>query len=217
MRLICGRWVRSSAPACGVQAAWAKAHILIPTGVLTGFASGAFGIGGGIVMTAALGTAVGMSQHEAVATSLCAIVPTGLAGSVFNYRKGAIDLRAAAVIGGCSMAAMVSVTSAPSAATRLALLIWPERADGLPFVGARACAETGCFLGLVCRLCHGVRAGQGAALCSCDGDGCLGGRHDPLLVQWRSWGMMINQHIITHCQIHKLIQWSTPAPSGQFY
>ena len=62
-----------------ISAAWDSAHIVIPVGCATGFASGAFGIGGGVVMTAALGTACGMAQVEAVATSLCAIVPTGLA------------------------------------------------------------------------------------------------------------------------------------------
>ena len=32
-------------------------------------------------------------QHEAVATSLCAIVPTGLAGTFHNFRRRAVDVR----------------------------------------------------------------------------------------------------------------------------
>ena len=78
---------------------------------MTGFASGAFGIGGGVVMTAALGTACGMTQHEAVATSLCAIVPTGLAATFHNARRGAVNFRAAAMIGGASMIAAGATAS----------------------------------------------------------------------------------------------------------
>ena len=110
-----------------ISAAWDSAHIVIPVGCATGFASGAFGIGGGVVMTAALGTACGMAQVEAVATSLCAIVPTGLAygrlfsiwravlslahpesecrGTFHNMRRGAVDKKAALAIGVASMVA----------------------------------------------------------------------------------------------------------------
>lgn len=98
----------------GIAEAWAAAHIIVPIGLVTGFASGAFGIGGGVVMTAALGTACGMTQHEAVATSLCAIVPTGLAGTYHNMARGAVDVRAAVAIG---LASMVATTATASLVT----------------------------------------------------------------------------------------------------
>ena len=46
-----------------------------------------------------------MTQHEAVATSLCAIVPTGLAATYHNARRGAVNFRVAGMIGGASMIA----------------------------------------------------------------------------------------------------------------
>ena len=37
-------------------------------------------------------------QHEAVATSLCAIVPTGLAGTFHNVRRRAVNVRPPSIL-----------------------------------------------------------------------------------------------------------------------
>ena len=49
-------------------------------GAVSGFLSGLIGIGGGVVMTAAMSAFTDLSQHEAVATSLMTIAPTAMIG-----------------------------------------------------------------------------------------------------------------------------------------
>jgi uncharacterized membrane protein YfcA len=72
---------------------------LVMIGVIGGVLSGAFGIGGGIVMVPLLITLGGLDQRGAAATSLVAIVPTSIAGSVTYLANGEIDL-----IAGCLVA-----------------------------------------------------------------------------------------------------------------
>ncbi|GAB2453224.1 putative membrane protein YfcA [Conyzicola lurida] len=73
--------------------------ILVAIGVIGGLLSGAFGIGGGIVMVPLLITLGGLDQRGAAATSLVAIVPTSIAGSATYLANGEIDL-----IAGCLVA-----------------------------------------------------------------------------------------------------------------
>jgi uncharacterized protein len=61
-------------------------------GVLTGAAAGLLGVGGGTLIVPFLTLAVGLSQHEAEATSLLVIVPTAIAASVVLRRRGVGDL-----------------------------------------------------------------------------------------------------------------------------
>ena len=73
---------------------------LFATGLITGLASGTLGIGGGVVMTTLLGNwpQREMRQHEAVATSLLAMVPTGLAATTTNLASGTVAVRAGVIL-----------------------------------------------------------------------------------------------------------------------
>jgi uncharacterized membrane protein YfcA len=71
---------------------------LVGTGLLGGLLSGVFGVGGGIVMVPLLIALAGMDQRRAATTSLAAIVPTSIAGSLSYLAAGHIDLVAGAII-----------------------------------------------------------------------------------------------------------------------
>jgi uncharacterized protein len=75
-------------------------------GVLAGVLAGSFGVGGGILFVPTL-VALGLTQLEAEATSLLAIVPTALAGTWRQRRYGNVDLRAALVLGVASVGGAV--------------------------------------------------------------------------------------------------------------
>ncbi|WP_173923399.1 sulfite exporter TauE/SafE family protein [Agromyces sp. Marseille-P2726] len=64
-------------------------------GAAGGLFSGAFGVGGGILMVPLLITFAGLDQRRASSTSLAAIVPAAVAGSVTYLVNGEIDLLAA--------------------------------------------------------------------------------------------------------------------------
>lgn len=72
--------------------------MLILVGLIGGVLSGAFGIGGGIIMVPLLISLAGMDQKQAAATSLLAIVPTAIAGSATYLANGQIDLLAGVII-----------------------------------------------------------------------------------------------------------------------
>jgi uncharacterized membrane protein YfcA len=71
----------------------------LATGLVGGFISGLFGVGGGIVIVPVLDTALGsmgvdgtVRMQVAVATSLATIVPTSIASARAHHRRGAVDL-----------------------------------------------------------------------------------------------------------------------------
>ncbi|MGI9822038.1 sulfite exporter TauE/SafE family protein [Agromyces sp. Marseille-Q5079] len=64
-------------------------------GAAGGLLSGAFGVGGGILMVPLLIVFAGMDQRRATATSLAAIVPASIAGSITYLVNGEVDLVAA--------------------------------------------------------------------------------------------------------------------------
>ena len=68
---------------------------LVVFGLFTGGAAGLLGVGGGTLMVPFLTLAVGMSQHEAEATSLLVILPTAVVASLVLRRKGVGDLSVA--------------------------------------------------------------------------------------------------------------------------
>ena len=83
-------------------------------GMAAGTLAGAFGVGGGILFVPTL-VALGLSQLEAEATSLLAILPTALVGSLRQRAYGNVRLRPALVLGVASIAgAFVGVRIATS-------------------------------------------------------------------------------------------------------
>ena len=72
--------------------------LAIVLGLTAGVLAGMFGVGGGILFVATL-VALGLDQHEAIGTSLLAIVPTVLVGTWRQSRYGNVRWRAAAVLG----------------------------------------------------------------------------------------------------------------------
>ncbi|NLO74849.1 MAG: sulfite exporter TauE/SafE family protein [candidate division WS1 bacterium] len=70
----------------------------LDVGVLVGFLSGLLGIGGGVLMVPALLYLWKHDMQTAVGTSLAAMIPTALAGSVRHSAYGNVDWQAAVVL-----------------------------------------------------------------------------------------------------------------------
>ena len=73
-------------------------------GLAAGVLAGMFGVGGGILFVPTLALVVGLTQIEAQATSLAAIVPVVALGAWRQHRYGNVRWRAAAVVGLASAA-----------------------------------------------------------------------------------------------------------------
>jgi uncharacterized membrane protein YfcA len=73
-------------------------------GVVAGLIAGLLGVGGGVLMVPALVVFLGLTQIEAEATSLLAIVPTALVGAWRQDRYDNVRWRDAAIVGGLSIA-----------------------------------------------------------------------------------------------------------------
>jgi uncharacterized protein len=72
---------------------------LVAVGGVAGMLAGLLGVGGGILLVPFLVLAVGLTQHEAEATSLLVILPTAVAASVALRRRHVGDLPAALGLG----------------------------------------------------------------------------------------------------------------------
>jgi uncharacterized protein len=72
--------------------------LAIVLGLAAGVLAGMFGVGGGILFVPTL-IALGLNQHEAIGTSLLAIVPTVFVGTWRQARYGNVRWRAAAILG----------------------------------------------------------------------------------------------------------------------
>jgi uncharacterized membrane protein YfcA len=68
-------------------------------GLCAGVIAGLLGVGGGILFVPALTLGLGLSQLDAEATSLLAILPTVVAGALSQHAYGNVRWRAALVIG----------------------------------------------------------------------------------------------------------------------
>ncbi|HVP03087.1 MAG TPA: sulfite exporter TauE/SafE family protein [Solirubrobacteraceae bacterium] len=77
--------------------------------ILIGFAAGVLagllGIGGGSLFVPALALILGLSQVDAQATSLLAIVPVGLVGAWRQHRYGNLRMRDGLLVGLCAIPA----------------------------------------------------------------------------------------------------------------
>jgi uncharacterized protein len=84
-------------------------------GLAAGVLAGMFGVGGGILFVPTL-VALGLDQHQAIGTSLLAIIPTVLVGTWRQARYGNVRWRAAVVLG---IAAAVSAQAGVALAEEL--------------------------------------------------------------------------------------------------
>ncbi len=71
---------------------------LVGIGLLGGFLSGLFGIGGGILMVPLLVLILGLDQRRASALSLAGVLPAAIVGSITYALQGSLDVLAAALI-----------------------------------------------------------------------------------------------------------------------
>jgi uncharacterized membrane protein YfcA len=93
--------------------------VAVLLGLAAGVLAGMFGVGGGILFVPTL-VALGLDQHDAIGTSLLAIIPTVLVGTWRQARYGNVRWRAAVVLGiaaAASAQAGVVVAEALSGAT----------------------------------------------------------------------------------------------------
>ena len=72
--------------------------VAVLLGLAAGVLAGMFGVGGGILFVPTL-VALGLDQHEAIGTSLLAIIPTVLVGTWRQARYGNVRWRAAVILG----------------------------------------------------------------------------------------------------------------------
>lgn len=72
--------------------------LVVAVGAVAGVMSGLLGVGGGVVMVPLLVTIVHLSQHEAHATSLAAIVPIAAVGAVAFALEDNVDLGLAGLL-----------------------------------------------------------------------------------------------------------------------
>jgi uncharacterized membrane protein YfcA len=72
--------------------------LAVVLGLAAGVLAGMFGVGGGLLFVPTL-IVLGLNQHEAIGTSLLAIVPTVLVCTWRQSRYGNVRWRAAAVLG----------------------------------------------------------------------------------------------------------------------
>lgn len=88
--------------------------LLVLAGVVVGFSSALFGVGGGILMVPLIVLVLGRSQHVAEGTSLLVIVPTAIAGILAHRKTGYVSFRVSALlaaggVGGAFVGAAVAL------------------------------------------------------------------------------------------------------------
>ncbi|HKH79628.1 MAG TPA: TSUP family transporter [Solirubrobacteraceae bacterium] len=105
---------------------------LILIGLAAGVLGGLLGVGGGVLFVPGLVIVIGLTQHEAEATSLLAIVPVAVVGALSQDRYGNVCrsdatligvLSIAGVAGGVVLANALSGTALRDAFAALILLI----------------------------------------------------------------------------------------------
>jgi len=115
---------------------------LLPLGIVAGLLSGLLGIGGGLIFSPLL-LAVGLSPHQALASSTLAILPTTMGGSWAHLRSGQVPLRAVLAIAAGAVAGALVFSHAGDGMKGwhllslqalmygvLAVVISPRRRDG---------------------------------------------------------------------------------------
>ncbi|MGY6498835.1 MAG: TSUP family transporter, partial [Microcella sp.] len=92
---------------------------LVGLGLVMGLAAGMFGIGGGIIAVPVLIALFGMGDLLAKGTSLLAMIPAAVSGTIPNVRAGLVRLRDGLIVGAAAVAAS-------GAGVSLAFLIPPS-------------------------------------------------------------------------------------------
>ena len=77
---------------------------VIAIGIAGGVIAGLLGVGGGVLFVPGLVLFLGLGQHQAEATSLLAIVPVAIVGTLRQDRYGNVRRKDAIVIGVLSLA-----------------------------------------------------------------------------------------------------------------
>jgi uncharacterized protein len=101
----------------------------IAIGVAAGILGGLLGLGGGVLFVPGLVIFLGLSQHQAEATSLMAIVPVALAGAIAQDRQGnvcrpdALRMGVISILGAAAGVALANVLSGTVLRTAFALLM----------------------------------------------------------------------------------------------
>jgi uncharacterized membrane protein YfcA len=97
----------------------------IVVGALAGVLAGLLGVGGGVLFVPALTVFLGLSQVDAEATSLLAIMPMALVGAWRQHRYGNVDLRDGVTLG---------LAAIPGAVLGVAIVnVVPERVVQIAF------------------------------------------------------------------------------------
>lgn len=78
---------------------------LVVLGLVMGVASGLFGIGGGIIVVPALMALFGVSDLVAKGTSLLAMIPAAISGSIPNLRASLVKLTDGLIVGAAAVLA----------------------------------------------------------------------------------------------------------------
>ena len=76
---------------------------MIALGMVAGLLAALLGVGGGAVLVPGMSVLFGASDLVSRGTSLLAIMPGAISGTVSNLRAGLVDIRAAAAIGGTAV------------------------------------------------------------------------------------------------------------------
>jgi uncharacterized membrane protein YfcA len=90
-------------------------------GLAAGIVAGLLGVGGGALFVPALTIGLGLSQLDAEATSLLAIIPVALVGALRQRANGNVDLRTGAIVGLLGVAGAVGGAALANAVPQRAL------------------------------------------------------------------------------------------------
>jgi uncharacterized membrane protein YfcA len=93
----------------------------IAIGLVAGIVAGLLGVGGGALFVPALTIGLGLSQLDAEATSLLAIIPVALVGAARQRAHGNVDLRTGAILGLLGAAGAVGGAAIANAVPQRAL------------------------------------------------------------------------------------------------
>ncbi len=96
---------------------------LIAIGLVAGMLGGMLGIGGGVLFVPGLVIVLGLTQHDAEATSLLAIIPVALIGAYTQDRYGNVHRREGLHIGVLSILGAAAGVALANALSGVALRV----------------------------------------------------------------------------------------------